>query len=318
MTARGLITLGLVGLLAIAPPRELGVDRFVATVAISTDEITVADRVTLVVQLRADAGLAVEPWVDGARAAFEDAGWTVVSISVDPPQIESSGAVRHEARVVLEPFLPGSYRVPALTWNAAGPLDDRATASSPEGEIVVRSLLPEGEAVDLPIGRKPWEDAPIGTGDAPLGATRPVPDLAEPAPAWWYATGVGGLLGAAFLVRLMLSRTRRSRGDTGRDGWADLATLASHPAGASPESVDRSLRAGLAGRLGPAAFALAPADAEEALRSAGVAPEAARRVAALLAALESARYAPGGRGNDARSLAAEAARLAPSVRGGGA
>jgi hypothetical protein len=318
MTARRLITLGLVGLVAIAAPWALGDDRLVATVEPSADEITVADRVTLVVRLRADARLAVEPWVDAARAAFEEAGWTVVSISADPPQIEPSGAVRHEARVVLEPFLPGSYRVPALTWSAAGALDDRATASSPEAEIVVRSLLPEDEAVDLPIGRKPWEEAADPAGDAPLGATRPVPELAEPVPAWWYAAGVGGLLGAAFLVRLTLSRTRRSRGDAGRDGWADLATLASHPAGASPASVDRSLRAGLAGRLGPAAFALAPADAEEALRSAGVAPEAARRVSALLAALESARYAPGGRGHDARSLAAEAARLAPSVRGGGA
>lgn len=111
-------------LLAILAMAVLGAHAQDATLTVSNESPTTADRISLDVSFTVAPGWTVEPWAARARTALDDAGWTVVEVTIQPPRLWSDaspgqgaaveGALVHAGTIIVEPFLPGQYRIPPI------------------------------------------------------------------------------------------------------------------------------------------------------------------------------------------------------------
>ena len=135
-----------------------------ATIEVSADSITVADRLEVAVEVVASEQQQVAfPDVEDKLGEFR-----VVDTRSDAPKLLDSGRVARRQTYVLEPFLPGQYEIPALEIDLGGKgaeADSQQKIKTDPIAIEVRSLLPDSEEepdikeasgpVEMP-GVDPW------------------------------------------------------------------------------------------------------------------------------------------------------------------
>ena len=112
-------------------------------VAIDREEISIAERVTMLLEARAGEGYVVEMPLFGDK--LDQFG--IVDYTTPPPGLEGDGSVVTRRTYVLEPFLSGDYRIPPMeiTFRQEG---DTLLHRLESDTIVVhvRSILPEDQA----------------------------------------------------------------------------------------------------------------------------------------------------------------------------
>lgn len=288
-------------------------DDLAARGELSLEEPTIADRPVLTLIVEASPGTSVEPWGESLRESLEAAGWTVVSIESAPPAFADRGHIRHTTRVLLEPFLPGQYPIPELELTGAAPDGTRLIERIPPRVVTVRSLLPEDEAVALPIAEKPWESERAAEGDAPLGVLRDPPDAVARS-GRVLPVIIGALVVSTLVSAWVLGRRRKPGPDQAFD-WTAFDRLAGAP---DPGLLERAMRLGIASMLGPSALAMTGPEFARVLSEAGLDADSVRRVRTAFDHLERARYkAPeesGPDSSDTRELLAECAEIASRLR----
>lgn len=271
-----------------------------AGVTVSADSITTTDRLVVEVRFTVARGTALAPWTASAGGVLRDAGWTVVSVDKAAPALSADDpdTIVHAATFVLEPFLAGEYALPPITAQTAGSADSEPRTLATEARtIAVASVLPEGEAVPLPLPiptTEPADEDASDTGsDAALGTLRPVPD--EPADRVPVVLLVGAGIAAGVVVVAgvwVVTRAVRVRLAREPDPVCALERLARAISDGVPDEaqlaeIDRHVRTIAGGGRGDADPAFAP----------------------LLARIERARYAQG-TGSAGVGIAGDAARLA--------
>lgn len=281
-----------------------------ATLSVSSESPTTADRITLGVAFTVAPGWTLDPFLPGARTALTEAGWTVVATTAQGPAAarghDDRAPIRHAFEIVCEPFLAGDYAIPALTAVATNPEGGRQELTTDARTITVASVLPEGEEVRLPLSMPPEAsanaDAPADAddkpADIPLGEFRDLPSERRAPSAFLPLFGAAVAIGGAVFAIIAGARARSRAGcERPLDPVRTLRTLARDP-NPDPALTDRCVRA------------LASRD--------GLAPDHRATLDALVARLETLRYArnqrPDGSASDrAGSLAKEADRLANEI-----
>lgn len=134
------------------------------TLTVSADraEIRTVDRLRLRTRLTRPAGLPVEL----VAPDWDAAGWTLVDASRPTARATGDGRIEESSTITLEPFLDGTYAVPAFeaSWELNG---DRRMVRTGAMEIVVDSVLTGSDGDTLASALpavSPWQDAPGGTG----------------------------------------------------------------------------------------------------------------------------------------------------------
>lgn len=135
------------------------------TVKVSKKEITIADRLALLLEARAHEDYDVELPKFGDK--LEQFG--IVDYQSPPPKLIGQGNILVQKIYQLEPFLSGDYRIPAMKVSFRKKGDEKAERHELESEeitIKVKSLLPEKVAelkikeiappVDLPRRGGVW------------------------------------------------------------------------------------------------------------------------------------------------------------------
>lgn len=144
-------------------------------------EPTIADRITLEMEMTSDEAYEVTPPAFGEK--LEQFG--ITDFRSTPPELVGDGKVRESRTYELEPFLSGEYTIPPMTFRFAkkdGSDEEPHELETEELTVTVSSLLPE-DAENLEI----HEIAP------------PV-ELPKPTPAWLWPTVAG--IGAVVLTAL--------------------------------------------------------------------------------------------------------------------
>jgi hypothetical protein len=145
--------------------------------AVDRDEVTVADRVELVLRVESPEDYEVRMPSFGEK--LEQFG--IVDYSVSQPRLVKGGRVVAERSYTLEPFLSGEYVIPPMKVSFWKEPDEEPGAHEIETEevsITVKSLLPE-QAAELDI----------------RGLAGPV-ELPSPS-RWWLPAGAAAALLAA-------------------------------------------------------------------------------------------------------------------------
>jgi hypothetical protein len=123
------------------PAVERTVRQGPASVTLSLDRtnMTAAERLTLRLLVTSPAGAAMDwpPITVGEKLG----GFTVVTRRDPPPALGDGGATTTGVEVVLEPFLPGQYQIPAFIFGFRSPGAERTTISTEPVAVTVRSLL---------------------------------------------------------------------------------------------------------------------------------------------------------------------------------
>ncbi len=166
-----------------------------ATVRLKIDhkEITIADRIQLVLQAVVDEDYEVELPKFGDK--LEQFG--IVDYRSRPPVLADDGRVSTEKTYVLEPFLSGDYKIPPMKiafWKRAEKEPKRHEIETEELTVQVKSLLPE-KAAELKI----------------KDIAGPV-ELPRPKRAWGYVTAVGAVTLLAVVAVLWAWRRHRKGG----------------------------------------------------------------------------------------------------------
>jgi len=146
----------------------------------SRKEITIADRLTLVIQVEIQEDYEVELPKFGAK--LQQFG--IVDYVTDPPRLADSGRVVSRRSYVLEPFLSGEYEISPMTiifWKKGDPDGKKHEIQTEKLTIQVTSLLPAKAAeleirdiagpVDIPAPRPPWLYAAISAAVTVLAST---------------------------------------------------------------------------------------------------------------------------------------------------
>lgn len=110
---------------------------------------SIADRIRLAMEVTADESYEVEMPAFGEK--LEQFG--IVEFDSPPPQLLDGGRIRELRSYVLEPFLSGDYRIPAMVFRFRkrdGGEGEGYELETDELKVVVSSLLPE-EAENLEI-----------------------------------------------------------------------------------------------------------------------------------------------------------------------
>ncbi len=116
-------------------------------IAVSKKEITIADRLTMLIETKAESGYSVELPSFGDK--LHEFG--IVDYSTPAPRLEDGGTVVTRRLYELEPFLSGRYSIPPMTISFHQEGDTlQHTVESDSIFIDVRSILPE-EAAGLDI-----------------------------------------------------------------------------------------------------------------------------------------------------------------------
>jgi len=132
---------------------------------VSKQEITIADRITLVLQTKASEQYEVELPKFGEK--LEQFG--IVDYQSPPPRLGDQGQIVTRKSYVLEPFLSGKYKIPPMKvtfWKADEENPTKHEIETEELTVSVKSLLPEKAAeleirdiagpVELPKPRRAW------------------------------------------------------------------------------------------------------------------------------------------------------------------
>lgn len=134
------------------PGFERTVDRGPHAVTIRLDRVkpTVADRVNLELEVRAAEEWKVTwPVVKGKLGKEKDAEFQVMDQGETLPVLLPDGRTKRARNYVLEPFLPGSYTIPAQEIRLEKPGVEAQRIETEEVQVEVRSLLGNKETVDL-------------------------------------------------------------------------------------------------------------------------------------------------------------------------
>ncbi|MEM7622112.1 MAG: hypothetical protein AAF235_02800, partial [Planctomycetota bacterium] len=172
--------------------------------------ITTVDRVTVSVTVTAPA-FAGEPRFDPPIAdQLESAGWSVVRAVIEPPAAESTpGVIRFTTTVTVEPFLDGSYAVPAFTaaFPAASP------TSNARSDLPQITSVPATVSVVSVIADDPAElEAAIAQIDPALlspPAEPAAPGLSSVAVALIAAAAAAAVGGSTAMIIRAASRKKR-------------------------------------------------------------------------------------------------------------
>ena len=162
---------------------ELGIDR---------GEITIAERITLVLRATVEEEYEVELPKFGEK--LEQFG--IVDYENPPSRLTDAGRVLTQKSYVLEPFLSGDYHIPPMTvrfWKRDEAEPKQHEIETEEQTIKVESLLPEN-ITELKI----------------RDIAGPV-EFPKPKRGWLYALVLGGLALVAALVGVVLWMKRRKR-----------------------------------------------------------------------------------------------------------
>ena len=110
-------------------------------VKVSAQEITIADRLTLVLQAQISEAYQIKLPQFGEK--LHDFG--IVDFHASPPTLVAPGKISVSRRYVLEPFLSGSYKIPALqvTFVDKRQPEKKHTLETEAITIQVKSLLPK-------------------------------------------------------------------------------------------------------------------------------------------------------------------------------
>jgi hypothetical protein len=162
------------------------------TLKVSRKEITIADRLRLSLEVRAQEEYEVALPEFGEK--LEQFG--IVDYHAPSPQLVGEGMVQFKKSYELEPFLSGDYKIPAMKvvfWKKGE--EERHEVESEELSIQVKSLLPERVA-DLTI-------------------MEIVPPVALPEPVSWWILGltVAGVLAAGGTAAFFLFRRRGAKAE---------------------------------------------------------------------------------------------------------
>lgn len=112
-------------------------------VALSREEVTIADHVTMLLEARAEQGYSVEL----PRFGDKLHQFGIVDYSSPPPELADDGMVVTRRQYELEPFLSGDYQIPPMTvsfWEEGDTL--LHTLESDTVAVHVKSILPEDHA----------------------------------------------------------------------------------------------------------------------------------------------------------------------------
>ncbi|UCF06871.1 MAG: hypothetical protein JSV33_07575 [bacterium] len=112
-------------------------------VAVSEREVTIAQRVTMLLETRASEGYQVELPRFGEK--LHEFG--IVDYTNPPPELASDGVVVTRRTYELEPFLSGEYRIPPMTvtfWEEGDTTLHRVESDTIT--VAVTSILPEDQA----------------------------------------------------------------------------------------------------------------------------------------------------------------------------
>ncbi len=174
------------GVMRVAQSEALQVE-----VRLSSDELTTADTARVRVTTSVAETHALDPWLDGFRGALESQ-WTVAHVDKPAaPTMDARERVVHTTELVLKPFLPGEYEIPALELTAR----PRTGGES----VSVRS-----EAIPALVASVLDEEA----GEPDPSAAKGVVE-AEESPGYAVWIGAGGIVLAVALVWLLVRRLRR-------------------------------------------------------------------------------------------------------------
>lgn len=226
------------------------------TSMLAAERMTVTWRMLAPLDVRVTLPPPPEP---GAKAG----DFTVVSCMDDPPRVAGDRLVLAR-RLVLEPFLPGVYSVPAIEAEWSRPGNERGVARTSPARVEVVSLL-ESSATD-----------PAKGGSTSSEALDPGPIRGEHVAStrggesWLLPTGA--LLVMAVIGGVVMVATRRRR-ITAADPVAVALALA-NAAGINPgdpssdpralDDLSRSLRTALADRVTDLATTMAGLESEAA------------------------------------------------------
>lgn len=161
-----------------------------ATVTVSTQRSTIGvpEDLRVRIETRIDPGFVLDGPAPGERLGE----WTVLELTASPPRLGDDGATRRVYELVLEPFLAGSYEIPAI-------------------ELAYRSL--EGDQTGV-VRSTPLEvqvTSVLDDDSLDVGAQRDVLDLPEPEPFAWDTAALIVIVGMSGLVLAMVALLVRSR-----------------------------------------------------------------------------------------------------------
>jgi len=145
------------------------------SVKVTKKEITIAERVTLVLQAEVDEDYEVELPKFGEK--LEQFG--IVDYEAPLAVLAPGGRTRHQRSYVLEPFLSGEYKIPPMKvrfWKKGEEPPDVHEIESDELTVTVKSILPEdckkleirdiAGPVALPTEKARWVPAAVVGGMA--------------------------------------------------------------------------------------------------------------------------------------------------------
>lgn len=296
MRQRPTITLGCVLCAAMAP--RAGADQPAAPaqrieagpvrLELSLDRASMNVAQALRLRLRVEAAQGVR--VDLPAPQEKLGGFLVASVHDDPPILGADGTAPRttlERTFTLEPFLPGTYEVPAIEvpWSRPATGEQGAARTAPAG-VRVLSLLPDTPATSS------LDPGPI------RGAYEPTP------PRSWRPAlllGAGALAGLALGGAGLWALRRRRAGDPiavleERVGRLSPSLPAGVTAHRACDEIATCIRLALADRIHPGAPSLTPAEMA-AWPTSPSAKELVGRAAEILARLDAARFAGGAIGD---------------------
>ncbi len=173
-----------------------------ARASVDRDRIALTDRLTLALTLD------TPPGEDGSLPPLPSigeklGGWRVVSVAPRELRRSAAGGMARGADVVLEPFLPGEYEIPALEFRVK---DERGspgrTLRTAPLKVRVESLL-DDSAASKTIGAERGIIDSTATNDHP----------------WTIIGAAGGVLALAAAGAVVIARRRRRAPEPLPDAW---------------------------------------------------------------------------------------------------
>jgi hypothetical protein len=164
------------------------------TLRLTKKEITIAERLTLVLAAEAEEDYEVTLPKFGDKLEQ----FAIVDYHTSPPKLVGEGRVRAERSYELEPFLSGDYTIPPMKIEFAKKGEDKKhEAETEEVTVKVTSILPEDQ-----------KDLAIRDIAGPV-------ELPRPSRAWMVWAALGSLAGLVLAV--VLWRRLRRRGAAEQD-----------------------------------------------------------------------------------------------------